>query len=161
LQTLWWSSDERQYGRQLRLVVARRHAAAEQLSGFLLSMAVPAAPSRRPTRACQGCDEQKVNAYAGRAQERRQDEVFEMLAKAGRTMWTRCQGVKSGRLPKMIAHGCCRARARLRRHDGDRRCGCCPLSHSTPKPGTQRSEQTLRRKPSPRSAPAEHTVPVA
>jgi hypothetical protein len=69
-------------------------------------MSLPAAPSRCPTRACQGCDEEEANADAGRAQDRRQDEVFEMLAKAGRTMWTRCQGVKSGRFAQMIAHGC-------------------------------------------------------
>jgi hypothetical protein len=78
-----------------------------------------------------------------------------MLAKSGCTMWSGCQGVKSGRFAqddrRLVA---CRSASRHTRHDGDT------------VPGTQRSEQTLRalrthKEPSPRSAPARHTVAVA
>ena len=56
-----------------------------------------------------------------------------MLAKTGCTMWSGCQGVKSGRFAQddrpLVA---CRSASRHTRHDGDT------------VPGTQRSEQTLR-----------------
>ena len=70
-------------------------------------------------------------ACDGRLKARR--VVFDMLAKSGCTMWSGCQGVKSGRFAqddrRLVA---CRSASRHTRHDGDT------------VPGTQRSEQTLR-----------------
>ena len=72
---------------------------------------------------------------------RREEEVFDMLAKTGCTMWSGCQGVKSGRFAQDDR------RLRFSRHDGDA------------VPGTQRSAQDPEGTRSPRHDLHPHDIP--
>ena len=59
------------------------------------------------------------------------DEVFDMLAKAGDTMWTGCQGVKSGRFAQDDRPRMLQRESRVRRHDG---CPPCQVHNAPSRP---------------------------